>query len=108
MNQMTLRKPDLSGSLERYIYEVRQIPGPLTFAQEVQYLAMDTISTITFGRTSGFMDDHGNLFDYIKTKDESLLLMQLLACCIGCFVSSSRCCSRLLDPMLLMLLGWAT
>jgi hypothetical protein len=37
------------------------------------------ISTIAFGRTFGFLDRDGDLFDYIKTTEDSLPLMQMIA-----------------------------
>ncbi|RVX72887.1 hypothetical protein B0A52_03240 [Exophiala mesophila] len=52
---------------------------PVDFARKAQYLTLDTISTIAFGRTFGFMDRDGDLFDYIKTTEESLPLMQMIA-----------------------------
>lgn len=51
----------------------------MDFARKAQYLTLDTISTIAFGRTFGFMDRDGDLFDYIKTTEESLPLMQMIA-----------------------------
>lgn len=45
----------------------------------MQYLTLDVISTIAFGRTFGFMDKDGDLFDYIKTTEDSLPLMQMIA-----------------------------
>ncbi|KKZ65566.1 hypothetical protein EMCG_08591 [[Emmonsia] crescens] len=52
---------------------------PVDFARKVQYLTLDVISTIAFGRTFGFLDKDGDLFDYIKTTEESLPLMQMIA-----------------------------
>lgn len=45
----------------------------------MQYLTLDVISTIAFGRTFGFLDKDGDLFDYIKTTENSLPLMQMIA-----------------------------
>ncbi|KAK2767798.1 hypothetical protein FQN54_003957 [Arachnomyces sp. PD_36] len=52
---------------------------PVDFSRKVQYLTLDVISTIAFGRTFGFMDKDGDLFDYIKTTEDSLPLMQMIA-----------------------------
>ncbi|OJD17754.1 hypothetical protein AJ78_02163 [Emergomyces pasteurianus Ep9510] len=52
---------------------------PVDVARKVQYLTLDVISTLAFGRTFGFLDKDGDLFDYIKTTEESLPLMQMIA-----------------------------
>ena len=52
---------------------------PVDFARKVQYLTLDIISTIAFGRTFSFMDRDGDLHDYIKTTEISLPIMQLIA-----------------------------
>ncbi len=52
---------------------------PVDIARKVQYLTLDVISTIAFGRTFGFIDNDGVLFDYIKTTEESLPLIQVIA-----------------------------
>ncbi|EDN09223.1 predicted protein [Histoplasma mississippiense (nom. inval.)] len=52
---------------------------PVDIARKVQYLTLDVISTLAFGRTFGFLDKDGDLFDYIKTTEESLPLMQMIA-----------------------------
>lgn len=52
---------------------------PVDFSRKVQYLTLDVISTIAFGRAFGFLDKDGDLFDYIKTTEASLPLMQMIA-----------------------------
>ncbi|KLJ09236.1 hypothetical protein EMPG_15344 [Blastomyces silverae] len=52
---------------------------PVDIARKVQYLTLDVISTIAFGRAFGFLDKDGDLFDYVKTTEESLPLMQMIA-----------------------------
>ncbi|EEH40562.2 benzoate 4-monooxygenase cytochrome P450 [Paracoccidioides lutzii Pb01] len=52
---------------------------PVDFARKVQYLTLDVISTLAFGRTFGFLDKDGDMFNYIKTTEESLPVMQMIA-----------------------------
>ncbi|KIW34406.1 uncharacterized protein PV07_01184 [Cladophialophora immunda] len=52
---------------------------PVDFARKIQFLTLDLISTFALGRTFGFMDRDGDLYDYIKTTEESLPLMQMIA-----------------------------
>ncbi|EXJ63632.1 uncharacterized protein A1O5_11393 [Cladophialophora psammophila CBS 110553] len=52
---------------------------PIDFARKIQFLTLDLISTFALGRTFGFMDKDEDLFDYIKTTEESLPLMQMIA-----------------------------
>ncbi|PGH11502.1 hypothetical protein AJ79_04877 [Helicocarpus griseus UAMH5409] len=49
------------------------------FARKVQYLTLDVISTIAFGRTFGFLEQDDDMFDHIKTTEDSLPLMQMIA-----------------------------
>ncbi|ODH13788.1 hypothetical protein ACO22_06903 [Paracoccidioides brasiliensis] len=51
---------------------------PVDFARKVQYLTLDVISTLAFGHTFGFLDKDGDLFNYIKTTEESLPVMQMI------------------------------
>ncbi|KAK2751927.1 hypothetical protein FQN55_008669 [Onygenales sp. PD_40] len=51
---------------------------PVDFARKVQYLTLDVISTLAFGRTFGFVEADSDLFDYIKTTEASVPLMMII------------------------------
>lgn len=49
------------------------------FGQKIQYLALDIISTIAFGRTFGFVDADADLWAYLQTTTEAILWMPVFA-----------------------------
>ena len=52
---------------------------PVDFARKVQYLTLDVISTIAFGEAFGFIGHDADFFDYIKTTEDTVPVMQLCA-----------------------------
>lgn len=52
---------------------------PVDFARKVQYMTLDIISKIAFGEAFGFMERDNDFFDYIKTTEDTVPLMQMFA-----------------------------
>ncbi|KAJ9612575.1 hypothetical protein H2200_004172 [Cladophialophora chaetospira] len=67
------------GFIEEKYLSTKTDSRPVDFARKIQFLTLDLISTFALGRTFGFMDEDDDLFDYIKTTEEFLPLMQMIA-----------------------------
>ncbi|KAH8680403.1 benzoate 4-monooxygenase cytochrome P450 [Ilyonectria robusta] len=52
---------------------------PVDFARKAQYMTLDVISKIAFGESFGFMDRDEDLYDYIRTVESSVPMMQMFA-----------------------------
>lgn len=52
---------------------------PVNLGRKIQYMTLDVISSIAFGQAFGFMDDDADKFEYIKTTEDALPMMQLFA-----------------------------
>ncbi|KAJ9142909.1 Benzoate 4-monooxygenase cytochrome P450 [Pleurostoma richardsiae] len=63
---------------EKYLSTTEDF-SPVDFARKVQYMTLDIISKIAFGESFGFMDEDADRFGYIKTTEDSLPLMQMIA-----------------------------
>ena len=46
--------------------------NPVDFARKAQYFTLDVISAIAFGKPFGFLAENRDMFDYIKTTEETL------------------------------------
>jgi hypothetical protein len=70
---------------------------PVDMARKVQYLTLDVISKIAFGREFGFIETDDDCFGYIKTTEDTMPLMQII-CLIPTFVNilQSPLCKALL------------
>ena len=70
---------------------------PADMARKVQFLTLDVISKIAFGKEFGFIDADDDCFGYIKTTEETVPLMQII-CLIPTLVSllQSPLCKALL------------
>jgi hypothetical protein len=52
---------------------------PMDFAQKAQYFTLDVISDLAFGRAFGYMEQDGDVFDYIKITKAYIPFMLVLA-----------------------------
>ncbi|TVY75669.1 Cytochrome P450 monooxygenase [Lachnellula suecica] len=51
---------------------------PLDFGRKAQYFTLDVITTLAFGRAFGFVATDSDVFDYIKTVEETLPAAQMV------------------------------
>lgn len=63
---------------DRYLSTVSEA-RPVDFARKVQYMTLDVISQIAFGEPFGFMEKDADFFDYIKTTEDTVPMMQMFA-----------------------------
>lgn len=51
---------------------------PIDFARKAQYLTLDIISEIAFGKAFGFVDADDDVFSYIQTTESTIPVMILV------------------------------
>lgn len=45
---------------------------PMDLGQKAQFFTLDTITHLAYGKSFGFLESDSDLFDYIKTAEDSL------------------------------------
>jgi hypothetical protein len=53
--------------------------NPMDFAQKAQYFTLDVISHLAFGEAFGYLEQDGDVFDYIKITKAYIPVMLTLA-----------------------------
>ncbi|EFQ29169.1 pisatin demethylase [Colletotrichum graminicola] len=59
--------------IERYI----DADKPLDFGRKAQFFTLDVISDLAFGKPLGFMETDSDVYDYIRTTEESLPMLMV-------------------------------
>ncbi len=67
------------GLLERKYISDRDKFRPVDLARKVQFLTLDVITSLAFGKRFGFTDKDTDVYSYIKITEDSMPVMMLLS-----------------------------